>query len=488
MDNSITFLSKTFRFWPLSGRNGLGFIEKASVTISGGEILVEWKNVSIKYNINDLEYVFRKNRFFNLRNPAMYLGNSEKSSTFYIHHKDYEKLLIALRQFEPLCFSSETEMLEEEFKWYQFFKHLFGIKKTVWINSKNVFSSEKITNVTSDRRSHSAVIKHEYVATEEIKYFYTRGIIYNNLYVGCDTHYIKLVNASNDTVKRAQLFLSSFIGNITDEIADVYNDVFTLNVIFKPSLWFAHSSIGFNDKGIVYKQKTFKTNDNVFIPFEKINNLNYEGKWYWFTTKKLILYGEQNILPLRRYSKWDAHKIAEKLKKEGIKTISGIAYKSSYHTSWFGILLSILTIGLYHWIIVAFSKKRDKLIISENIIIGNSKIYTCTPEANRYRQEIKGLTSFICDIKDVKSAIYVKKHWYHLWGRLFIWSHPSNIREHLFEANQHSIDYDSEIGKIWSWNAKRAISDLRSNGYYPDSERDKSFKKWAKSYLGIVAK
>ena len=60
----------------------------------------------------------------------------------------------------------------------------------------------------------------------------------------------------------------------------------------------------------------------------------YESKWYWLFTKHFTIYGEQNIIPTKRYSKNDVDEIKDKLEAVGVKDMEGETYTPSYHTSW----------------------------------------------------------------------------------------------------------------------------------------------------------
>ena len=81
------------------------------------------------------------------------------------------------------------------------------------------------------------------------------------------------------------------------------------------------------------------------------------------------------------------------------------------------------------------------------------------------------------------AVVYVKEKWYHLWGYLCIWAHPSNIRAFAEEARQSSTDYDLKMGKVWSWQASSIRSAIASAGFSEDSDDQKFYKKWAKESL-----
>ena len=67
------------------------------------------------------------------------------------------------------------------------------------------------------------------VKTNEIKYFFTRGIINNNLYIGSEKH-IRLSNVTNEDVKTARQFIKTNGGNIAED-AEVEEGVLVLDSI-----------------------------------------------------------------------------------------------------------------------------------------------------------------------------------------------------------------------------------------------------------------
>lgn len=498
-NNSITFTSKTFHWWPFGFTDShypkfwRGFVEQNNITLTDTDITVSYtKNRIGEYSlpVKDLEYCIKEKKIFSFRLPWFCLGNTRVSigigkddnsgwkggnvsyDRFYVDFDEYDDFIDALATKDPVCFSEESEMLKTRARWYRIDKLLSGNRNTLWMNPKHIISSE---NIKYGWR----------VKTDEIKYFFTRGVIFNNLYVGSEKN-IRLSNVKNDDVRAARKFIKYHGGNIADDAEVSYHDRFTPNVIFSPSLWFTHSSIGFTDKGIVFHQKTFKTEDDIFLPYDKVNIATYESKIYWLLTKQFTIYGEQNIIPSRRYAKLDVDEIKKKLENAGVKELDGNTYSPSYHSSWFGVLLSIITLSIYHWLIVAAKKlsSRNSLVIGDERIAWNGTIYGFTAFKSGYKREIlKNLSTLVLEGKDVRDVVYLKKHWYHLWGHMFIWAHPQNIRVLEGEASQDSVDYDLEIKKIWSWNVKKAISQLEDKGFVLEEDSHKFYKDWCKHYL-----
>lgn len=500
--NSIIFTSKTFHWCPFDFSSRLrawrGFVEQNNIRITDTDIIVSYsKDCKCEFSlpIKKLEYCINEKRIFNLRTPGFCMGNTKVSigigkdnnnynenvygdfkggnvtfDSFYIDFDEYADFIDTIKSKEPLCFSQETEILETRPAWWRVDKLLNGNRSTLWMNTKHIISSEDVEDEWC-------------VKTNEIKYFFTRGIINNNLYVGSEKN-IRISNVTNDDVKTARQFIKKHGGNITEEADECYRDCWTPSVIFTPKLWFAHSSIGFTDKGIVYHQKTFKTNDDLFLPYEKINLATYRGKWYWLFTRRFAIYGEQNVVPAKRYSKGSVYEIKEKLDAVGVNDIEGNAYDPSYHTSWIGILLCIVTLSLYHWLVVLIKMFQNRA----QIIIGEDKMAWEGPInrfADFHRKKQKRLTTLVLTGKDIRDVIYIKKHWYHLWGYLYIWARPDNIRISEGEAgnNQDFLDLELEFNKVWSWDAGSIISELEAMGFESNGEDHKIFKECCETYI-----
>ena len=137
---------------------------------------------------------------------------------FYVDFDEYDDFIDALATKDPVCFSEESEMLKTKARWYRIDKLLSGNRNTLWMNPKHIISSENI--------------KYGWcVKTDEIKYFFTRGVIFNNLYVGSEKN-IRLSNVKNDDVRAARKFIKNHGGNIADGAEVTYNDRFTPSVIF----------------------------------------------------------------------------------------------------------------------------------------------------------------------------------------------------------------------------------------------------------------
>lgn len=495
MNNSISYSSKAFHLWPfglvgqhLNLRKFLwrGFVEKTQVTINDSEFIIQYRNEEWTYPIKDLEFCIKKNRWFRLGNPKIIIGSKECSGHkdsnehwlwvdyCYINKADYDIFMNVLKSKEPKCFSPDSLMVETTAAWYRVDKLLTGNRDSLWLNKQHAISSV-------DAIRHNLCID-----IDKIKYFYTKGLLSNSLYIGDNDIYISLQNVNNQNIKVVQEYILNNGGNIAADADMQYEDCWTPNVLFSPSLWFTHSWIGFTPEGIVYKQKTFKTNDNLFLPYEKVNLATYTSKWSWLFTKDISIYGEQNILPKKRFSKEDVAAIQQKLEEKGIYELEGESFSPSYHTSWFGILLSIITGSIYHWIVVAFYivSKRNKMVIGSEKAAWTGRVYGFTADKEDHwdRKEMKNLTSLVLEGKDVRSVVFLKKRWYHLWGYIYIWARPYNIRWDN-ETYQSSVDYDLEMGKIWSWKATNIRKKLENAGYEKNNDRDKFYKKWAKHFL-----
>ena len=126
--------------------------------------------------------------------------------------------------------------------------------------------------------------------------------------------------------------------------------------------------------------------------------------------------------------------------------------------------------------------KRNKLYVSDQSVLWTGEVYAFNPEEGEGRKKLSQ-SSVLVQAEDLRAVVYVKKKWYHLWGYLCIWAHPSNIRAFAEEARQSSTDYDLKMGKVWSWQASKIRSAIASAGFSEDSGDQKFYKKWAKESL-----
>lgn len=257
-----------------------------------------------------------------------------------------------------------------------------------------------------------------------------------------------------------------------------FKDAKYFSWLINPKLWFTHVKFGLDDEGITYSQKTFKTNEQVFLPYEKINCVISNGKWYWFFTRNLVFYGEQNIVPQKKLWASDAKRIVNELKEKGVSEFEGESFTASYHSNALGIILNIVTIGIWHLIVMIFSRKRQSIIIGEKMISYTGDIWLLDLDKFR-RYKAEGIRKFFTgSVTDVKAVCYRKKHWYHFWGKVYVWVHPTNIRGLAYEASQGVQDYDLELGKVFLWTAKAIRKTLKNAGFEEDSKTAKIYKEF----------
>lgn len=91
--------------------------------------------------------------------------------------------------------------------------------------------------------------------------------------------------------------------------------------------------------------------------------------------------------------------------------MEGETYTPSYHTSWIGIVLSIVTLSIYHWLVVAAKmlKKRNTLVIGDDKIAWDGQIYGFTAFRDGYHREIlKKLSTLVLEGKDIHDIVYLK--------------------------------------------------------------------------------
>lgn len=504
--SNITFSSKTFHLWPFGGRgkgflSWRGFSETNEVTINESEFVIDWKKGKNVFSTKELEFCIVKHRCMKLANAKVYVGMDRSIDKpkdwnyvwrfmshdyFYIDEQDLKQLENTLRSHNPICYSSDSRVVYSKAPWYRIDMLISDNRSSMWINKKHILSSFNI-----DRPLWGGL------DIDKVKYFYTKGMLTRDLFVGAESS-LKLLNVTSENVKEIKDFLMNNGANFASDADIEYNDMWTPNVIFSPSLWFTHSSIGFTDAGLVYKQKTLKTDDTIFLPWNKINMASEEGKLSWLFTKSINIFGEQNILPKRRYPKKAVKEIIKTLEEKGVKSFDGKTFQASHHTSWFGILLSIVTLSIYHWIIVALGKmkKRDSLVIGDKKMMWDGKFfyYNSSDEDDWWTKKLSEETkikTLVAENTEVWDVWFVKKRWYHLWGYELVRVWPHNIRafDNLIDkagADQHSVYYVFIHKKIWTWNASAIKKEFVNNGYRyeaVDEKYHKIFKKWAKLYV-----
>ena len=109
------------------------------------------------------------------------------------------------------------------------------------------------------------------------------------------------------------------------------------------------------------------------------------------------------------------------------------------------------------------------MVIGENSFIWNGDTWLMDMDKYGRVKNKEKQKFFVENISGIKSVNYHKKRWYHLWGTLYIWSHPNNIRTLAYEGSQHSQDYDIEMGKIFIWTANEIIKMFEEGGYEKES-------------------
>lgn len=476
-----TFSAKAFHIWPFGGGQfWRGFIERSEIIIKSGTLEIHRRKKKWSVPLEDLEFVIKRNRWFRMGNPLLRMGygegdvkpndldysNEDSESilglsflfkqTAHINKNDYEEFVTCLKEENALCFRDSSVSLESSIPFYAFFRKLNGNKDSLWLNERHVISSS---------RSQYAV------NTPSIKYLYSKGMLTQSLYVGAHGGNVCLKNGDRNHYDKVQAFISKNGGNIAQETDSKYKGVWSLNMLWCIPLWFTKSSIGFTDKGIVYNQRTLKSADNIFLPYDKIRIATYQRKWYMPFTQEIGIYGEQNIEPKRRFSKNAVAAIKERLKKEGIKETEGVSYRPSVLRHWWEVLLSgTIIYYLLAWI-RSLLWKRSKIIVGEDSIVYKGRICRFTGYYDSPKK-LKSLTVLVFHPAEVLDMVYVKKKWYHLWGTVAIYVRIDNIRNQLDEASQESSEFIFGLGKMWG-RKKTALRDaLERIGASISNEKD----------------
>lgn len=452
------FRSKTLHLLPFGGhRFWRGFKTEQSVTITDAEITIRDGAYTATIPTDQLEYVQRENRFFNLRNPKIYVGyfdeaaQSYKGDWFYISKSDYKTLITVLKSKNTICYAP----------------HSIEVKKRnndrFWLNPYRIFSSNDIRSKGVDC----------YVRTADVKYIYETGMWWKHVFIGGDDGYAELDWAQKGLYAKAKEYIMLHSKNLRDMPEVSYKNCWSFNVLYSPSLWFSRSEIGFADDGVVYMQRTFKTNETIFMPYDKIN-MGLTGKGLF--SRKLKIYGEQNILPKRKYSTSTTKKILEELERRGVSLANGNTYTPSIFRHGWEVPISIVIVPVIIRCIINLFKKRSEITITKKVAVCQGEMYY----SGSFSKSKDTNLAFEC--KDVCSVIYRKKHWYHWWGYLAILVHPSNIRAFAGEASQASHRYIFVMHKVWSGTASSIENSLTSAGYTAD-DSDSDFENWFEDYV-----
>ena len=471
-----TFSTKQFHLWPFYGSfKWMGFSPEHSISVSQDEISLKINGKEIhKVSPAEIEAAHFFSTWFGMGKTKLGLsskqGSYEKekrgdrwyflSNDFgYVGEDSRDALISAFKEAHVKCFDDTSVSLRDG---------------KLWIGKDYVVEYDKDNAVA-------------YWALEvpEIKYFYTENswMPWKKpvLVTGSD-HPMRIGKLNSTDVENLKQHIIKNGAKLGDISKTNFTHAFSPSVIFHPSLWFTSSQIGLGDEGVSFIQKTFKTNENLFLPYEKINFALSTGSWYNMT-RKIYIYGEQNITPKRRFGSSDAKRIVNELREKGIGQLEGEEFSESYHSSWLGVLLSIITIGIWHIIAVLFSKKRKSITIGEEKFVWNGEVWILDPEKFK-REKPKDMKKFfVGDISDILHTYYYKKHWWHLWGYLFIWTRPKNIRVLAYEADQNSADYDLQMGKVYSGTASKIVNLFKESGFNETDEGRKWYKKWVKAVL-----
>lgn len=473
---TIFFSTKQFHLWPFyNGFNWMGFLPTHTISVGDNEIsfLINGKDVE-RFSPQEVEGAHFFKTWFGWGKTKVGFSTKKNKSEkekrgdcWYFLSNDYSYVS-----------SSNQNNLIQSFK--EIHTKCFDEKGLSLRNGKLWMCNEYVVEYGGNNE-----IAYWALEIPELKYFYSEKSMIPwkkpVLVTGSD-HPLRIKKLStNDVAKLKQHVIGN--GAKLGEISNAtFHHAFSFGVIFHPSQWFTSCSIGLGDEGVSFSQKTFKTNDNLFLPYDKINFALSTGSWYNLT-RKLYIYGEQNIIPKRRFSSGDAKRIINELREKGIGQFEGKELTESYHSSWVGVLLCIVTLGIWHLIVMMFSKKRKSIIIGEEVFAWNGDLWQMDPDNYRREKTKEGLKFFVGKADDIKDIYYYKKHWYHLWGYVFIWVHPSNIRSLAYEADQMSQDYDLEMGKVYSSTAKEIVQYLKEKGFRQDSERHSLYKKWIKHFI-----
>jgi hypothetical protein len=447
-----------------------GFVRENQIILSDSEIIILKKNKTVSYPYAKLDFCIVWRRMMNLRNSCIYLGYSEAAGQIrgeycYLQPDNCQTLLDELKERNAKCFLLENKVVTATCPWYSLNRN----KDTLWLNNQYVISS--------DLAKRSILFKPQYpLLIGSIKFVFTQM---GNLRLGPDPQ-LMVKSVSKFNVMDTNLYLADAGCQVCAKMDVAYDSL---------GYGFTHATIGFNDKGLIYSYKNRTDVDRAFLPYDKINLFSCFGLGWFYT---LIILGEQNIMPNIIFSLPDTRSIYEQLKAHGVASVKdGKIYRASLHSSWYGILFSFLTLGIYHLLVSLFLKLRNKqanaAIICENKVVTRGKIYRHTGDDET---SFNRTSFFACaaDIENVKAVVYIKKKWFYLWGTVFMRMQPENIREEVDAEGNASVKYDFEMHNVWFWRYYLLIHRLKSRGYKSNLMFRKQYKKWVKKAFKYLLK
>lgn len=466
------FTTKQFHLWPFyNWFTWRGFLPTYSITVENESISFTINNNLIeKYTAEGVEASLFNSTWFGLGKTK--IGFSKKYNDvkkkrgdhWYFFHNDYcyldpiqvPEAINAFKEIDTKCFNDQSISLRDG---------------KLWMTSDNIIEYNG-----NDKIAFWAL------SIPHIKYYYTQKSWWNPfakpvLVTGSD-HPMRIKKLSSNDVEKLQKYLIENGAKLGEFSKEVFNNAFYFSVLYNPKLWFTSFSLGLGDDGIIFSEKTFNTKENLYLPYDKISCAVSNKKWWW-TTRQLYIFGEQNIIPKKRLSLSDATRIVNELREKGIKKLEGSSYSASYHSSWMGVLLSWVTLGIYHMIVMLFSKKRNTITIGNNNFSWLGNIWKCF----HGKVDIEELNFYFGLASDVISVCYIKEHWYHWWGTLGIRIEPKNIRSLAYEASQNCNDYVLVLNKVYSSTASSIKNELQKAGYKDSSKMSK--KDWKRIFKHI---
>lgn len=434
----------------------------------------------------DIEFATKQRRLFGFINPKFRVGVADWFNFKYnwvefdnvktnCSSDEIEIARAFLKSQKAICYAEGSSVITTYIPKWNLWRLIFSDTDSVWMNQRHIISDKEI-----GWWNHGIIIP-------QIKFFYTKGLFSHNLYLGARGS-IRVDNISSEDKRIIEQHLKDNGAKIAlDTLAD-YQDVFTLGDITKIKNWFVNATISVTESGIKMMQKTFKTTDNIYLPFDKINYAETYGDHSLLGARYIRIYGEQHIMPLRKFKKSDVTALLSLLEEHGVHSVEGERFSKSYHSTWIGILISIITISIWHWIVVFFtrSKKIHGLTIdmTQKKASWEGPLYIVWREKNEDPQKDDS-SKLTFDISDLTGVMFYKKRWFHLWGYVCFDVHPYSFRD-----DQMSKTYVFVLGKCWSGNAKTLIQKLEQCGHSTDYSKElrKDMKWWCKYIVKNISK
>lgn len=377
--------------------------EKKKVIIQGAilSIMVE-DTVTESVNILHTRYyaVFR----CAFGKKRIMLGNSDEQISIKVRKKDAQIIQEYVETNSPECMSANMSAVA---------KHLC-FNEYLWVYNDEIIYLKRKSFIRNK-------FDLNFVKVSDVAFFNESGVVNKKIYFGY-LDQIEIKSPGKGVATQLKTFIMNNGGKIGKQTQQNYKSSFRLSKIYNPSYWFTKETISFNEEAMIYHQKTFFTQDSMYIPYDKMV-IVLASKGYF--RKRIIVLGEMHMLTKQPFSKSVANEIVKHIAGHGVSaTMSGQSFGPS--KLWFR--------WLHTWY-----KPDAKIIVDETRLfiqpgqmggmftsVGglSAKVEDCS---SYEEQRIKKIG--VVQKSAIKSANFAKNHWWNLFGVLNITFSAESIRK-----------------------------------------------------------